>query len=298
MLLYELSDSPFVYLGVGPIWEGTAFATRSFSGVLSGDIMKIKKKEFIRRAAKMTSLETLLPGVAHEISNIDNFILLNIALLAEAWKDTRPILDEYYEENGELYIGGMGYTEIRDNISDLYAGMADGSRRVERIVKALRAFAGPERLDTTQSLHINEVVESAFVLCDGFIKKSTRQFEVEYGSGLPECKGSFQQIEQVVIHLIECTCKALKSQDETVRLSTSYDSVAHAVLVEIESRGLDASHEMLSQIGDKSPGDEWYWAGASSELPVCAQIVREHGGALTIIEEEKRGVVFTISLPA
>jgi len=71
----------------------------------------------------MVALGTLVSSMAHEINNPNNFIMLNTPLLQEAWENSKPILEEYYEKNGDFIIGGMRYTEMRENIPVLFSGL-------------------------------------------------------------------------------------------------------------------------------------------------------------------------------
>jgi len=96
---------------------------------------------------KMISLGVLASGIAHEINNPNNFIMLNTPLLRDSWEDALPILDDYYRENGDFRMGGLFYSEIRDEIPQLLSGIEEGSRRIQRIVADLRDYA---RLDTAR----------------------------------------------------------------------------------------------------------------------------------------------------
>jgi signal transduction histidine kinase len=120
--------------------------------------------------------------MAHEINNPNNFIMLNTPLLQEAWENSKPILEEYYEKNGDFIIGGMRYTEMRENIPVLFSGIVDGSKRIKQIVEDLRNFARREASDMTQSVDVNAVLKSAVGLLSNLIMKSTNHFSIDYGT--------------------------------------------------------------------------------------------------------------------
>jgi PAS domain S-box-containing protein len=170
---------------------------------------------------KMVALGTLVSGVAHEINNPNNFIMLNTPLLSEVWESSKPILEEYYEKNGDFLIGGVSYTEMRENIPVLFSGILEGSKRIKQIVEDLRDFVRRDGSDMTQSFDVNGVIRSAISLLSNIIMKATTHFSVEYGDSLPALKGNFQRFEQVIINLIQNACQALPNAQRGIFLSTS-----------------------------------------------------------------------------
>jgi len=246
---------------------------------------------------KMVALGTLVSGVAHEINNPNNFIMLNTPLLSEAWESSKPILEEYFEKNGDFLIGGMPYTEMRENIPVLFSGILDGSKRIKQIVEDLRDFVRRDGSDMTQSFDVNGVIRSAISLLSNIIMKATTHFSVEYGDLLPPLKGSFQRFEQVIINLIQNACQALPDARRGIFLSTSYDEKRQGIVVRVRDEGMGIPADVLPHIAEPFFTTKQDFASLGLGLSISSRIVKEHGGTLNFSSEQGKGTTAEIVLP-
>jgi PAS domain S-box-containing protein len=246
---------------------------------------------------KMVALGTLVSGVAHEINNPNNFIMLNTPLLLEAWESSKPILEEYYEKNGDFLIGGMPYTEMRENIPVLFSGILDGSKRIKQIVEDLRDFVRRDGSDMTQSFDVNGVIRSAISLLSNIIMKATTHFSVEYGDSLPPLKGNLQRFEQVIINLIQNACQALPDVRRGIFLSTSYDEKRQVILVSVRDEGMGIPAEVLPHVMEPFFTTKHDFGSLGLGLSISSRIVKEHRGILNFTSEQGKGTTAEIVLP-
>jgi PAS domain S-box-containing protein len=272
---------------------------------LARDISERKKAEEqanlhqqqLMQASKMVALGTLVSGVAHEVNNPNNFIMLNSPILKEAWDNALPILEKYYEENGDFILGGMKYTEMRANIPTLFSGISDGAKRIKHIVDELKNYVRDNTADLTQSVDINEVLKSAVSLLSNMIKNSTNRFSIEYCNHLPLLKGNFQRLEQVMINLVQNACQALPDSQKGIFISVKLDKERSNIVVKIRDEGTGIPPETLMNVTDPFFTTKHDSGGVGLGLSISLKIIEEHGGSMHFKSEIGAGTTVEIMLP-
>jgi len=275
-----------------------------FRGV-ARDISERKKAEEqanlhqqqLMQASKMVALGTLVSGVAHEVNNPNSFIMLNSPILKEAWENAMPILEKYYEENGDFILGGINYTEMRANIPALFSGISDGAKRIKRIVDELKNFVRDNTADLNQTVDVNEVLKSTVSLLANMIKNSTNHFSIGYGNDLPSIKGNFQRFEQVMINLIQNACQALPDPQKGIFVSTAFDKKGSNIVIKVRDEGVGIPPDTLMNVIDPFFTTKHNSGGVGLGLSISSKIIEEHGGSMHFTSEIGDGTTVEIMLP-
>ncbi len=276
----------------------------SYDGLIS-DITELKDAEErdkltqqqLIQADKMATLGILVSGVAHEINNPNNFIMLNAKMIEKAWSDAAPLMERYYRENGDFVIAGMPYSVANDKISDLISGIGKGAVRIEKIVRGLKDYAKQDPGEMNQDVDLNKVVEAAILIVNNLIKKSTDRFEVKYWEHLPTVRGSFLNLEQVLINLITNSCQAMSESPRFIKIVTFYDHYRKETRVQITDSGKGITEHEMKHIFDPFFTTKRESGGTGLGLSIAYNIVREHGGNLQFESKETGGTTATLSLP-
>lgn len=262
----------------------------------AGRAAKLRNKQ-LRQADKMASLGFLVAGIAHEINNPNNFILLNVQLFLKIWKDITPILDEYYNNNGDFVLAGMLYGMAKNKIAQSLDSILQGSERIKIITKSLTEYSRTDSGRLNENVDINKVVEMAILITGNLIKKSTGNFIVSYGKDLPLIKGNAQQLEQVVINLINNACQSLKDSTAKITVSTYFNSERKKVRIKVEDEGIGIDEKDLKYIMDPFFTTKRNIGGTGLGLSVSYNIVKSHGGMLLLKSEPGAGTTARVSFP-
>ncbi len=248
-------------------------------------------------ANRMTSLGTMVSGVAHEINNPNNLIMFNAPMIQAAWKDADKILEEYHREYGEFSLGGLPYSEMRKVVPKLVAGMSDSSARIRDIVEKLKNFARRDKENLECRIDLNEVVHASVSILNHEIARVCRDFRVDLAENLPMVKGCAQQLEQVMVNLIMNALQALPYNHKGIRILTSVNGETGAVEIRVRDEGIGISAEVMKHIAEPFFSTKLDSGGLGLGLSISASIVRDHNGTLDFESEFGKGTTVTLSFP-
>ncbi len=249
------------------------------------------------QANKMSALGMLVSGVAHEINNPNQLVLLNAQVLANAWADAIEILDGYAQHESGLMLAGLPLSEMRDTIPTLVRDIHESARRIERIVNDLKDFARPGPPGGLGSVNVNTAAQRALRLLTHLIVRRTTQFHTHFGTEVPPIHGDAQQVEQVVVNLVVNALEALPNATCGVSLSTCFDADEGCVILEVEDEGSGIPAEHLSRLTEPFFTTKHDRGGTGLGLAITSSLVRAHGGSLSFTSEPGAGTRARVTLP-
>lgn len=249
------------------------------------------------QASKMTALGTLVSGVAHEINNPNQLVLLNARLLADVWSDAAAILDEHAGEQGDFSLGGLPYQEMQTTVPALIDDLRDGALRIEAIVGDLKDFARPGGKGVQTEFSLNDAARRAARLLAHPINKKTTRFQIDLADDLPSVKGNPQQIEQVIVNLVGNALDALPDSGRGITVSTRWQADERCVVLDVRDEGTGIAQEHLARLCDPFFTTKSGSGGTGLGLAISSELVRAHGGRLIFESELGRGTLARVALP-
>lgn len=255
------------------------------------------KQEQLIQADKMVALGTMVSGIAHEINNPNNFILLNAQFIQRFWSDIGPILNEYYNEHEDFAVAGIPYTKAKDKIEQSLQSIIDGTLRIQKITRSLTDFARKDTGELNQEVDLNYVVENSIIITWNLIKNSTDNFKVNYNRFVPKIKGNIQQLEQVLINLINNSCQSLENKKQAIEISIKFNKEKKNIVVEVKDEGIGIDKENLKYIFDPFFTTKRNSGGTGLGLYISYNIIKSHGGKLILKSKKGLGTTCEIILP-
>jgi len=223
---------------------------------------------------KLSSLGTLVAGVAHEINNPIGIIANRV-----------EVLRLEHEEQG-----------LDDTLKEDFEVIHHQANRVAEITTALLAYARQASQEQSP-LDLNAVVRTALLLWQAQAEQLVR-VETVLEEPLAPIMANFTQLQQVVINLVSNALDATPAAGLITVSTRSVGAPPVMVRLEVADTGSGIPPEHLSKLFDpffttKPPGK-----GTGLGLSVCLGIVQDHHGTITVDSQLGRGSTFIVTLPA
>ena len=232
-------------------------------------------------SGRLAAVGQLAAGIAHEINNPIAYVRANLGSLREllaTMADKRQVAETLQ-------------AALREG-EELVDESLDGVERVAAIVRDVKSFShaggGPR-----------EVVE-LIPLLDAVLRVAAPQLryggrvERHYGE-IPPVLGDSQELKQVFLDLVLNASQAVAEQ-QAIRIETRREGDRVVVCVEDDGCGIPA--ELIGHIFDPFFTTRDIGEGAGLGLSIAYQIVRKHGGELSIDSVPGRGTRCRVELPA
>lgn len=232
----------------------------------------VRRQELLIQTHKLQAIGTLTAGVAHELNNPIN----NLMLTADAME----------EDYGEL-----SDEERLDMVHD----MVHESERARDIVRNLLDFARKTEVDQ-KPLDVERLITETLQLASNQIKLARVKVEGEVEENLPPVFGDQQQLTQVFLNLVLNALDAM-SDGGVLTITVQGSEDRGAVTIAFADTGSGIPSHQLDNIFDPFFSTKKHGKGTGLGLSVSLGIVKRHGGDIRVTSTVGEGTVFTVFLP-
>jgi PAS domain S-box-containing protein len=251
---------------------------------------------------KMASIGQLAAGVAHEINNPMGFISSNLTSLskyADRFDEyiaalqqslgscpTHPDTVEIDKLRQKLKVDYL-ISDVRELVNE----SLDGANRVRRIVQDLKSFSRVDQKECCRT-NLNEALETTINIAWNELKYIAT-LDRNFGD-IPEILCYPQQLNQVFLNLLVNAAQAMEKQGNIIVSSWSDDD---HVFVSVKDNGKGMPKEVQKRVFEPFFTTKEAGKGTGLGLSISADIIRKHGGELSVESELGAGTTFIVQLP-
>lgn len=281
---------------------GAVITFLDISGRKRDETMMQQMQRQIVQQEKMASVGQLAAGVAHEINNPMGFITSNLSSLGkyadrleEYIAAMQTALNEYADFQGrdelDLLRKRLKVDYIISDIRELVSESLEGANRVRRIVQDLKSFSRVDLVERCR-VNLNESLETTINIAWNELKYIAT-IERDFGD-IPNILCYPQQLNQVFLNLLVNAAQSMEKQGGIlVRTWNEQDNV----FVSVRDCGKGMTDEVMHRVFEPFFTTKEVGKGTGLGLSISADIVRKHGGEVTVESELGVGSTFTVRLP-
>jgi PAS domain S-box-containing protein len=237
--------------------------------VLLRDLESLRTlQSLISYSAKLAALGRLTSGVAHEVKNPLNAMMIHLELLKEQIE--------------------RAPATARHSLDVIAAEI----RRLDRVVQDFLSFIRPRELDL-KPVDVGAVLTAVATLLEAEWKAAGVRFVLSLDPAGPTVMADEELLRQAFLNIVLNACQAMP-RGGAVTLGTAARPDGLTVTVRDEGVGIppDALEQVFKLYFTTKP------AGSGIGLSLVFRIVQMHDGTVSVASEPGRGTVVTVELPA
>ncbi|MBM4328639.1 MAG: hypothetical protein FJ118_15920 [Deltaproteobacteria bacterium] len=304
-LLVVQQDADDAYGELGTVWHrtlvvfllgvlsviGVAFviAGRLVRRIEKGDEERSLLDDQLIQSQKLASIGELAAGIAHEVNNPLQIILMEVGWMKDLMKrESLKEVKEVSELAESIREIGIQTGRCRDITSKLLSF----SRKMESVVKGV---------------DINKLLEDIISIREHEAYLENITFTRDYEANLPLVHSDPSLLRQVVFNLINNAIDAIaKGGEITVRSrlksgtaasSTAPGSPGDSVLITVADTGCGIAEENLSKVFVPFFTTKPVGKGTGLGLSICHGIIQRLGGAISFESQVGKGTTFIVEVP-
>ena len=236
--------------------------------VLLKDLESFKTvQSLISYSAKLAALGRLTSGVAHEVRNPLNAMMIHVELLRDRLASTPPDVQQSLDIIG---------SEVQ---------------RLDRVVQGFLRFMRPQEL-SLKALDLNALLGSVAALLEAEWQARGVHFQWDVDSALPPIRADEELLRQAFLNILQNACQAMPVGG-TVTISTAREG-RELIRVSIADEGMGIPAENLEKIF------KLYFTtkpdGSGIGLSIVYRIIQMHDGTIEARSENRQGTTMVVRL--
>jgi signal transduction histidine kinase len=228
---------------------------------------KARLEAMVAYSRKLVALGRLTAGIAHEVKNPLNAMMIHLELL-------RTKIQK-----------GMGGTVEHVEVIE------SEIRRLDEVLQGFLKFARPEDLKL-QQVKMMTIFEEILPIVEPEAAANGVKLVTDCGAGVPSVNGDAAMLRQVFMNLAINACQAM-SEGGTLRLTCA--AAGNRVEVKVEDTGVGIPPENLGKIFDLYFTTKDHGSGIG--LSMVYRIIQLHDGEVEVQSTPGRGTTFRVLLP-
>jgi two-component system sensor histidine kinase HydH len=252
---------------MGALFVVLVFVVKRGESIIQRRAMeRLRLKERLARAEKLSSLGEMAAGISHEIRNPLGIIRSSAELLKKKTAKIDPT----------------------NTIPDI---IIEESNRLNAIITNFINYAKP-RSPNFAPCRVEEVIEKNITFLEPQLNQQGYSIKKNYQNSLPEIIADSTMLYQSFLNIL---INAMQSMPDGGGIGVEISANDHRLTVHFDDEGKGIPTENLEKIWD--PFFTTKDTGTGLGLGIVKNIIESHGGSIQIVNRTVRGARVTIELP-